>query len=171
MYHNVSVVLRSGLLWPKPFIPLTGVHCSSSTSHVLWMSVISYLLLISPLKVLHCLHRVLNTDSLGMSLDLTNAVILCATCPWISGYCKPNVFSNHFYQCSYCNFCCYYCFSLALLITGSHIVLISMLGWLGRFLWSSICADSLSLQIFYGVPCLWAQPDFTEGSDLPSLSI
>ena len=46
------------------------------------MSVISYLLLISPLKVLHCLHRVLNSYSLGMSLDLTNAFIHCAICPW-----------------------------------------------------------------------------------------
>ena len=38
---------------------------SSSTNHVYWMSVISYLLLISPLKVLHCLHRVLNSHSFG----------------------------------------------------------------------------------------------------------
>ena len=44
--------------------------------------------------------------------------------------------------------CCYHCFSLALLITGSHIVLISMFSCLRRFLWPSICADSLSLQIF-----------------------
>ena len=44
--------------------------------------------------------------------------------------------------------CCYYCFSLALLITGSHIALISMLGQLRRFLWPNICADSLSLRIF-----------------------
>ena len=36
------------------------------------MSVLSYRLLISPLKVLHCLHRVLNKYSLGMSLDLNN---------------------------------------------------------------------------------------------------
>ena len=41
--------------------------------------------------------------------------------------------------------CCYYCFPLVLLITGFHIVLISMLGQLRRFLWPSICADSLSL--------------------------
>ena len=39
------------------------------------MSVISYLLLISSLKVLHCLHRVLNSHSLGMSPGLTNAFI------------------------------------------------------------------------------------------------
>ena len=38
------------------------------------MSVISYLLLISPLKVLHCLHWVLNLHSLGMSLDLTTGL-------------------------------------------------------------------------------------------------
>ena len=131
------------------------------------MSVISYLLLISLLKVLHYLHRVLNSHSLGMSLDLTNTFIHWAICVWISGYYKPNIFSNHFYLCSYCNFAviasfsfffffffflpelilqlCYYCFSLALLITGSHIVLISILGRLRRFLSPNICADSLSL--------------------------
>ena len=43
---------------------------------------------------------------------------------------------------------CYYCFSLALLITGFCIVLISMLGRLRIFLWHSVCADSLSLRIF-----------------------
>ena len=48
-----------------PFISLTGVDCSSSTSHVLWMSVINFLLLISPLKVHHCLHRLLNSHSFG----------------------------------------------------------------------------------------------------------
>ena len=48
-----------------PFISLTRVDSSSFTSHVLWMSVISYLLLISPLKVLLCLHRVLNSQSFG----------------------------------------------------------------------------------------------------------
>ena len=53
-----------------------------------------------------------------------------------------------FNQSSCCNFCSYYYFSLALLITGSHIVLISMLRQLRRFLWPSICADSLSLRIF-----------------------
>ena len=66
---------------------------------------------------------------------------------------------------------CYYCFSLALLITGSHIVLISMFGRLRRFLWPSICADSLSLWIFQWCSCLWSQPGPTEGGDLPSLSI
>ena len=45
------------------------------------MSVISYLLLISPLKVPHCLHWILNSHSLGMSLDITNAFIHCTTCP------------------------------------------------------------------------------------------
>ena len=35
---------------------------------------------------------------------------------------------------------CYHCFSLALFITDSHTVLISMLGQLRRFLWPSICA-------------------------------
>ena len=50
------------------------------------MSVISYLLLISLQKVLHCLHRVLNSRSLGMSLDLTNAFIHCAMCPWETEY-------------------------------------------------------------------------------------
>ena len=42
------------------------------------MSVISYLLLISPLKIVHCFHRLLNSHSLGMSLVLTNAFIYCA---------------------------------------------------------------------------------------------
>ena len=86
VYHNVSDVVSSGLLqvvgmsnWA--FISLTGVDCSTSTSHVLWMSVISYLLLISPLKVLHCLHRVLNSHSfLSMSLDLNYAFIHCTKC-------------------------------------------------------------------------------------------
>ena len=48
-----------------PFISLTGVECCSSTSHVKWMTVISYLLLIPPLKVLHCLHWVLNSHFCG----------------------------------------------------------------------------------------------------------
>ena len=46
------------------------------------MSVNSYLQLISPLKVLHRLRRILNSHSLGMSLDLTNAFIHCTMCPW-----------------------------------------------------------------------------------------
>ena len=65
-----------------------------------------------------------------------------------------------FYHSSYSNFAgfflpelikqlsCYYCFSLALLITGSHIVLISMFSRLWIFFWPSICTDSLSLRIF-----------------------
>ena len=80
---------------------------------------------------------------------------------------KPYVCSNHFlpvlilqFCCYHCFFvvvflpelilqlCCYYCFSLAILITSSHIVLISMLGQLKRFLWPSICADSLNLRDF-----------------------
>ena len=48
-----------------PFISLTWVDYSCSPSHVYWMSVISYLLLISPLKVLNCFHRVLNSHSFG----------------------------------------------------------------------------------------------------------
>ena len=106
--------------------------------------------------------------------------ILEDICVWISEYYKPNVFSNHFYQrCYYCIFspelilqlCCYYCFSLALLIPDSYFVLISMLGRLRRFLWLSICADSLSLRIFQWCSCLWSEPGPTEGDDLPSLSI
>ena len=91
-------------------------------------------------------------------------------CVWISGYYKPNGFSNHFLPVLILQFCCYHCiffffffffhqssycnfviiiaFLLVLLITGSHIVLISMLGRLWRFLWPSIYAASLSLRIF-----------------------
>ena len=54
--------------------------------------------------------------------------------------------SFFFYRSSYCNFC--YCFSLALLITCCHLVSISMLGQLSRFLWPRICADFLNLRIF-----------------------
>ena len=54
---------------------------------------ISYLLLISPLKVLHCHHRVLNSHSLGMSLDLTNAFIHCTMCLYIIGL-MSRVFAN-----------------------------------------------------------------------------
>ena len=42
---------------------------------------VSYLLLIPPLKILHCLHWVLNSHSLSISLDLTNVFIHCAMCP------------------------------------------------------------------------------------------
>ena len=55
---------------------------------------------------------------------------------------------NHFSPVLILQLRCFYCFSLALLITGSHIVLISILGWLRRFLWPSIWADSLSWRIF-----------------------
>ena len=48
---------------------------------------------------------------------------------------------------------CYYCFSLALIITDSYFVLISMLGRLRRFLGSSIYTDSFSLWIFQW--CSW----------------
>ena len=46
------------------------------------MDVSSFLLLISLLKVLHCLYQVLNSYSLGMLLDPTNAFIYCAMCSW-----------------------------------------------------------------------------------------
>ena len=46
------------------------------------MSVISYLLFVSSLKVLHHLHRVLNSHFLGVSLDQTNAFIHCVMYPW-----------------------------------------------------------------------------------------
>ena len=56
------------------------------------------------------LHRVLKLyfESFGQwgvdpSLS-TEPCVLEDICVWISGYYKPNVFSDHFYQCSYCNF-------------------------------------------------------------------
>ena len=45
------------------------------------MSVISYLQLISPPEILHCLHLVWNSHSLGMSLDLSHAFIHYTMCP------------------------------------------------------------------------------------------
>ena len=42
-----------------------------------------FYLLISPLKVLHCLHRVLNSHSLGMSLALTNDLITDIHKTWL----------------------------------------------------------------------------------------
>ena len=111
------------------------------------MSVISYLLLISPLKVLHCLHRVLNSHSFfwggRMSLDLTNAFIHLRTsvCEFLgifnqmssatiftSAYIAILQLSLHFFLTFVflpeliLKLCYYYCFSLALLITGFHIV-------------------------------------------------
>ena len=67
--------------------------------------------------------------------------------------------------------CCYYCFSLTLLITGSHIVLISMLGRLRRFLWPSICTDSLSLRIFEWCSLSMISTRSHRGGDLPSLPV
>ena len=46
---------------------------------------------ISPLKDLHCLHRVLNPHSLGMSLDLTNAFIHCTMCPWWGAFVRQPI--------------------------------------------------------------------------------
>ena len=128
------------------------------------MAVISYLLLIFPLKVLHCLHRVLNSHSMDMTLDQTNAFIhyavrsiyeflgiinLISSATFVtSAHIAILLLSLHFLPELILQLCCYHCFSLALLITGSLIVLISMLGRLRRFLWLSICADSLSLRIF-----------------------
>ena len=132
------------------------------------MSVIGYLLLSSPLKVLYCLHRVLNSHAFCMSLDVTNAFIHCSMCPWgnlrfeilgiinlmssatifTSSHIAILLLSLHFLAEPILQLCCYYCFSLALLIIGSHIVLISMLSRLRRFFWPRICADSLCLRIF-----------------------
>ena len=111
------------------------------------LSVISFQF--PPLKVLHCLHQVLNSHFLGMSLGLTNAFIHYAMCPWRHlNHSAPIFTSDFFLRELIMQHCCSYCFSLALLNTGSHIVLISMLGQLRGFLWPSICADSLSLRIF-----------------------
>ena len=61
------------------------------------MSVINYLW-ISPLKVLHYIHWVLNSHSLSMSLDLTYAFIHCTMCPcktMICNYLKsPNKYGT-----------------------------------------------------------------------------
>ena len=71
----------------------------------------------------------------GRSVDLTNAFLHCAMCPW-EHLCinfwvlfLPVLILQ--FCCYHCIFLpklilqlCYYCFSMALLITGSHIVLI-----------------------------------------------
>ena len=99
-----------------------------------------------------------------MSLDLTNAFVDCNICPW--GHLCMNfwvlcvqqpilpVLIQQFAVIIACflpkhilQLCCY-CFTLALFIIGSYIVFNSMLSRLRRFLWPSICADSLRLQIF-----------------------
>ena len=89
------------------------------------MSGICYLQLISPLKVIHCLRRVLNSHPLGKSLDLTNAFINCFYVSFrtsiyeflgiISLMSSATIFTcahiailllslDFFYQSSYCNF-------------------------------------------------------------------
>ena len=95
---------------------------------------VTYLLL-SPLKVLYCLHQVLNSHSFeyvtgsNQHLYPLYHVSLEDIWVWISGYYKPNVFSNHFYQCSYCNFCCYYCISFFyfFFFTRAHIATLLLL--------------------------------------------
>ena len=85
VYHNVSAIVRSGLLQVVGISNLTLYFAYRGRLflfHKPCLMDVSYLLLISPLKVLHCLHRVLNSHSLGMSLDLTNAFIHCTMCPW-----------------------------------------------------------------------------------------
>ena len=105
------------------------------------MSVISYPQLISPLKVLH---QVLNSHSFGYITGSNQwlyplyHVSLRTSVSEFLGIINLISSATIFYQSSYCNFCCYYCFSVALLIIGSHIVLISMLGQLRRFLWPCI---------------------------------
>ena len=68
VYHNVSAVVRSGLLQVVGMsnLALYFTHRGKLFCfHKPYLMDISYLLLISPLKVLHCLHEVLNTHTFG----------------------------------------------------------------------------------------------------------
>ena len=77
VYHNVSAVVLSGLLQVVGISNLT--LCFAYRSRLFkfhepcFMDVSNQLS--PPLKVLHCLQRALNSYSLGMSLDQTNAFI------------------------------------------------------------------------------------------------
>ena len=83
VYHNILAIVCSGHLQVVGMsnLPFILLH---------ELSVISYILLISPLKVLHCLHQVLN----WMSLDLINAFIHCAISPWGHLYMNFLVYIN-----------------------------------------------------------------------------
>ena len=59
VYHNISAVVRSSLLQVFGMLALYFTH------HEPCLMDISYLLLISLLKVLLCLHQVLNSHSFG----------------------------------------------------------------------------------------------------------
>ena len=109
------------------------------------------------MKVIHYLHQVLNSwpfgyvtgsnqpfyplchaslrTSVNEFLGIINLVFSAII--FTSAHIAILLFSLHVFFCSFITelilqLCCYYCFSLELLITGSHIVLISMLGRLNR---------------------------------------
>ena len=96
VYYNVSAVLRSCLLQVVGMSNVTLYFAYQGRLfkfHEPCLMDVSYLLFISPLKVLHCLHRILNSHSWGMSLGLTNAFIHCTMCPW--GHLWMNFWERH----------------------------------------------------------------------------
>ena len=122
VYHNLSAVACSYLL---QVVRMSNLALYFSTSHVLWMSVISYLHLISPLKVLHCLHQLLNSYSIGYvtganqhlyplcHVSLRTAVfeflgiinLMSSATIFTSAHIAILLLSLQvFYQSSYCNF-------------------------------------------------------------------
>ena len=104
-------------------------------------------------------------------------------CVRISEYYKPNVFSNHFYQCSYCNFCKFFFFIrahianllLLLLFSSSPYYwfpyCINFYAWSAQELFCGLVYELILFEFSNGVPCLWSQPSPKEGGDVPSLSI
>ena len=104
VYHNVSAVVRSGLLQVVGMSYLTLYFAYWGRLfklHEPCLVDVSSLLLISHLKVFHCLHRVLNSHFWGMPVALTNAFTHCTSAHIAILLLSLHVF---FYQSSYCNF-------------------------------------------------------------------
>ena len=84
VYHNVSAIVRSSFLQVvgMSILALYFTHQARVfLFHKSCLMDISYLLLISPLKVLHCLHLILNSHSFWYVTGFNNAFIHCAMCP------------------------------------------------------------------------------------------
>ena len=65
VYHNISAIVCSGLLGMSNLALYFTHQGRLFQFHKPSLMDVSYLLLISPLKVLHCLHQVLNSHSFG----------------------------------------------------------------------------------------------------------
>ena len=104
------------------------------------MSVIRYLLLISLLKVLHSLHQILNSHSLGMSLDLTKAFIHCAMSPW-----------KHVWEF----LAIIKLMSSATIFTSTHIAILLLSLHVFFLLTRTHIATLLLLLLFSGTPYYW----------------